>query len=250
MSISEMTTKMGTDHSGCAAGGPRVTFFCPAYQDAPSVGRVVRRGVRALQKHCGAYEWFIVDDGSADDTGAATDALAAELPGVRAIHHEHNRGHGAALRSGFDAATLDWVGYCDGDDQYDPRDIDLFLEQIDRADIIIGRRTNYPNGIRRRLASAAFNVILRGLFDQPFRDLGCSFKLVRLDALAGVTPRTDGIFAQCEMVLRARRAGLRIVEVPIPAYPRMHGRSSSMRPRNVWLLIKDMMRLWREFYLS
>lgn len=248
-----MMTKKDTMHSGCAAGdatgGPRVTFFCPAYEDAPSVGRVVRRGVRALRRHCAEFEWVIVDDGSADGTGDAADALAAELPGVRAIHHEKNRGHGAALRSGFEAAALDWAGYCDGDDQYDPRDMDLFMERIGDADLLITRRTNYPNGPWRRLLSAVFNLILRGLFDQPFRDLGCSFKMVRRDVMERISPRTDGIFAQCEMVLRARRAGLRIVEVPIPAYPRMHGRSNSIRPRNVWLLIKDMLALWREFYL-
>ena len=232
------------------AAAPEISFFCPAYLDEDNVGRVVRRGTAALERAGLSYEWIIVTDGSPDRTAAAADELAEELPRVRTVHHEKNMGHGAALKTGFAQARGAWVSYCDGDDQYDPRDIALMLPLTQDADLIIGRRTVYPNGPARRMFSWLFNAALRGLFNQPYRDLGCSFKMFRRDVLQDISARGSGIFVQCEMVLRARRAGLRIVEVPVPAYPRTFGRSSSTSWKNVRQLIRETFSLWREFYLT
>lgn len=235
---------------GTPAPRPEISFFCPAYLDEDNVARVVRRGVATLARRTHRFEWIIVDDGSPDRTGAVADALAAELDSVRVVHHDSNRGHGTALKSGFAGARGRWVGFCDGDDQYDPRDMDLLLAHCGHADVIIGRRTTYPNGPGRAFLSAAFNAGLRWLFGTPFRDLGCAFKLFRADTLEPAQARSSGIFTQCEMVLRAHRAGLRIVEVPVPAYPRLAGRSSSLRMSNISAMIRDIAALFREFYLK
>lgn len=235
--------------TGTDAPRPEVSFFCPAYLDQDNVARVVRRGVATLARCTSAYEWIIVNDGSPDRTGAVADALAAEFGPVRVAHHDSNRGHGAALKTGFALARGEWAGFCDGDDQYDPRDLALFLAHCGHADVIIGRRTSYPNGPARAFLSAALNAGLRWLFGTPFRDLGCAFKLFRTDTLTCAKARSNGIFTQCEMVLRAHRAGLRIVEVPVPAYPRVAGRSSSLRMSNISAMIRDIAALFREFYL-
>jgi len=226
-----------------------VSFFCPAYLDQDNLERVVLRGLRTLEKHAGACEWLIVDDGSPDRTGSVADALAAQHARVEALHHDANRGHGAALKTGLAAARGRWVGFCDGDDQYDPRDIDLLLLHCELADVIIGRRIHYPNGPVRAVFSAIMNAALRWLFGAPYRDLGCAFKMFRREALPVVQARSSGIFTQCEMVLRAHRAGLRVAEAPVPAYPRTAGQSTSLRPRNILGLMGDILLLFREFYL-
>lgn len=225
-----------------------ISFVSPAYHDQDNIARVVSRGVKALRATGHAFEWIIVNDGSPDRTGGEADALSASHESVTALHHPVNLGHGAALDTGIGAARGQWIGFCDGDDQYDPRDIALLLRHCDSADVIIGRRTNYPNGAARAMLSWAFNAMLRWLFDAPYRDLGCAFKMFRRDALCVCGVSSRGIFMQCEMALRAHRAGLRVVEVPIPSYPRTAGQSSSLRMKNVIALVKDVLSLFREFH--
>lgn len=236
-------------HGGDAASnGVFISFVSPAYLDQDNIARVVRRGVETLKKTGRPFEWIVVDDGSPDRTGAEADSLAAAHAQVAALHHAANRGHGAALMTGLAAARGQWIGFCDGDDQYDPRDIALLLECCQRADVIVGRRTNYPNGPARALLSALFNAVLRWLFDVPYRDLGCAFKMFRREALGVSQARSTGIFMQCEMALRAHRAGLRVAEVPIPSYARTAGQSSSLRMKNIAGLARDVLRLFREFH--
>lgn len=228
---------------------PDISFFCPAYLDEDNLALVVERGVKTLQRVAGEFEWIIIDDASPDGTGAAADALAARLPQVRAVHNTQNEGHGRALKKGFSLGKFEWTGFCDGDDQYDARDIALLAAQTCNADIVITRRRNYPNGAFRGLLSATFNAALRALFGAPFVDLGSSMKLFRRDCLPHIAAKSSGIFAQCEMALRAHRAGFKIVEVEIPAYPRIGGKSSSISSSSILQLSRDALALWKEFSL-
>lgn len=78
------------------------------------------------------YEVIVVNDGSYDNTGQVLDELVREYaPHLRVITHEQNLGYGAALRSGFLAATKDYIFYTDGDGQYDPRDLEQLLRAAD-----------------------------------------------------------------------------------------------------------------------
>ena len=77
-----------------------VTFF-PCYNEQANVGKVAEQAVKVLEALGADYEIIIVDDGSADETGRIADGIAAANERVRAIHHPHNLGYGAALQSGF-----------------------------------------------------------------------------------------------------------------------------------------------------
>lgn len=226
---------------------PGISFFCPAYLDENNLRRVVSRGIETLEQVAGSFEWTIIEDCSPDGTGAAADALAADYPQVKVIHNQKNMGHGNAVKKGFEVSSLDWIGFCDGDDQYDPREMREMLGAMQWADAIIGRRVKYPNSFARRVMSGAMNAIIRHLFSAPFMDLGCSFKLFRKDAAAASKASSNGIFAQCEMVLRAHRGGYKIAEVPVNAYPRTSGVSTSITLKNVWRLGADMLSLFYEF---
>jgi len=226
-----------------------ISFFCPAFLDEDNLPYVVKRGVATLRRIAGDFEWLIIDDASPDGTGRVADSLAAMNPEVSVLHKKKNEGHGPALKTGFAAARFEWAGFCDGDDQYDARDIALLAAHTADADVIIGRRSAYPNGGFRGTLSWLFNAALRHLFGVPFHDLGCSMKLFRSAILPVVSAKSDSIFTQCEMVLRAHRAGLRIVEVEVPAYPRIGGRSTSVNARSVALVARDALSLWKEFHL-
>ena len=71
-----------------------------------------------------------MDDGSPDHTGALLDEMATQLPWLKVVHHEQNRGYGGALRTGFATASKELVFYTDGDAQYDPRELDEALRGL------------------------------------------------------------------------------------------------------------------------
>ena len=82
-----------------------ISVFFPCYNEQGNVERVVRRAVEVCEELEADFEIIIVDDGSADGTGRIADALAAADSRVRVVHHSPNLGYGAALQSGFRAAT-------------------------------------------------------------------------------------------------------------------------------------------------
>src|SRR5262245_56151425 len=87
-----------------------------------------------------AYEIVVVDDGSSDRTRAICEALAAEVPKLRLIVHEVNRGYAQALRSGFTTAKMPPVFYTDSDNQFDVRELKNLLAAIDDYDLVCGFR--------------------------------------------------------------------------------------------------------------
>src|SRR5918911_3560732 len=96
-----------------------VSMVLPCHDEAENIERAVDEATAAAELVADAHEVIVVDDGSRDDTRALADAQAARDPRVRVLAHEHNRGYGAALRTGFAAARLEWVFCTDADLQFD-----------------------------------------------------------------------------------------------------------------------------------
>ncbi|HDS84537.1 MAG TPA: glycosyltransferase family 2 protein, partial [Phycisphaerales bacterium] len=95
-----------------------LSVFFPCWNEQEAIEPLTRKAVDVLESIGADYEIIIVDDGSTDRTGEITDRLAAENKRIRVVHHPTNRGYGAALQSGFRAASRDWVFYTDGDGQF------------------------------------------------------------------------------------------------------------------------------------
>jgi glycosyltransferase involved in cell wall biosynthesis len=96
-----------------------LSVFFPCFNEQDNIERVVKSTVDCLRPLNIDYEIIIVNDGSKDNTAQVVDALAAGDNRIKAVHHKTNLGYGAALRSGFAAATKDFVFYTDGDGQFD-----------------------------------------------------------------------------------------------------------------------------------
>src|SRR5688572_27830644 len=96
-----------------------LSVFLPCFNEEASVTTTVERALAVLrERSLDRFEIIVVDDGSRDHTGTVADELAARHDEVRAVHHGQNRGYGAALRTGFDAAKLPWIFFTDGDGQF------------------------------------------------------------------------------------------------------------------------------------
>ena len=182
---------------------------------------------------------LVIDDDSPDGTGALADRLAAELPFVDVLHRARKEGLGRAYVAGFRVALdqgAELVLEMDCDFSHDPRDVPRLIAAAADADVVLGSRYVPGGGVRdwglvRRLISRGASLYTRLLL-MPVRDATGGFKcfrravLERLD-LDAITSR--GYMFQIETTFRAKRAGFRVVEIPITFADREVGGSKMSR---------------------
>ena len=210
-----------------------ISAVMPAFNEAANLEQSVGRTADALAAHARSFEIIVVDDGSRDDTPAVLERLKAVHPNLRVVRHPVNRGYGAAVRSGFDAARLPWVFLMDADNQFDPAEIGLLLARAMEADIVTGYRRHRRDPLTRRLNAWAFFTLVRLLFGRLVRDVNCAFKLIRRDLLAGMVLHAEGALINTEVLVLARQMHARVVEVPVHHYPRQSGKQTGANPRVV-----------------
>jgi putative flippase GtrA len=164
----------------------------------------------------------IADNGSTDGTWAQALALAAELPGVRAVRLERP-GRGGALRSTWSASDAEVCAYMDVDLSTDLNALFPLLAPLlsGHSDVAIGTRLAHGarvvRGPRREFISRCYNLLLHLTLGTRFSDAQCGFKAIRADAARRLLPLTadHGWFFDTELLVLAERAGLRIHEVPV-----------------------------------
>jgi len=222
-----------------------ISVFFPAYNDEASIAVLVGEALALLPSLTDDFEVIVVDDGSTDGTAAVLDELARADPRLRVVHHESNRGYGAALRTGFMSATKDLVCYTDGDGQYDVREL-LLLRPLLAAevDIVNGYKVQRADGWQRKAIGAVYNGLAHLLFSIPIRDVDCDFRLIRRRAVEQVELVSSSGSICVELVHKLHQRGCVFAEVAVQHRPRAHGRSQFFTLRRVSRTALDLMSLW------
>jgi glycosyltransferase involved in cell wall biosynthesis len=222
----------------------KLSLVLPAHNEAENIEAVVTRALEVLPRVVRDFEVLVVNDGSRDETGAIIDRLAGEHAQVHAIHHPVNRGYGAALTSGFRAASGDSIMFMDSDRQFDIADINALLPYVPYNDIVAGYRIQRRDPFYRRLYGKLFGLVVWVLFGVRLRDTDCAFKIYRADLLNTIELTTPGALINTEMLARSKRRGATIVEVGVNHYPRFAGESSGGSPRVVFRAMGETIKLW------
>ncbi len=229
---------------------PALTYFFPAHNEEANLAGLVEEALATLPSLAETFEVVIVDDGSRDGTPAIADALAAADPRVRAVHHERNRGYGAALRTGFAAARHDLIAFTDGDRQFRVADIGRLTARMaeGRPDAVVGFRIKRADPLVRTLYARAYRLANRLFFGLRVTDVDCACKLFRRAALDGIQVESGGAFFSAELLIKLRASGRSVVEVGVPHYPRTAGSATGARPEVVLRAVRDFwalrLRLW------
>lgn len=201
-----------------------LSLIIPAFNEAQRIGPTLRRVHQFLAARPASFEILVVDDGSTDDTAVLVMALAAELPGLRVLCSQANRGKGHAVRQGMLTATGQVRLFSDADGSTPIEELDLLLQALAAgADIAVGSRylaasrVTRPQPWRRRVWSRLVNRIVQRLLLPGVADTHCGFKAFTAAAathtFAACT--VDGWSFDLEVLARARAQGLRIREVPV-----------------------------------
>ncbi len=169
-------------------------------------------------------ELVFVDDGSSDSTTDTVTKLIANLPFVRPprlLSLGRNQGKGAAVRTGMLASSGKYTAFLDADLSLNPSVLDEFLERLrtDKADVIVGHRIVNPERQPRlrRLMSLTFSALTSRLAPTGVRDTQCACKVFTTDAVQKIFPPmvTDGFAFDVELLLRAKKSGLKVIEQPV-----------------------------------
>ena len=188
---------------------------------------------------------------SSSTTAAATaparssTALTAEFPRLRPQHHPQNRGYGAALRTGFDAATKRFVFYMDGDGQFDIGDLDLLLPLVTDDTHIV---TGYRHRPARPVHPAIERQAVRRLAGAHPAERAGKRPQLRLQAHSEARPgrhhaRVDRRPDQCRDVRPRRPLRLGIKEVGVHHYARTAGVQTGAHPLVIFRAFYDLVRL-------
>jgi glycosyltransferase involved in cell wall biosynthesis len=194
-----------------------VTAVMPAYNEEGTIEAAVER-VRSVPLR---IEIVAVNDCSQDRTGEILDHLHEEALVDRVIHQPENRGKGAAVRAGIQAATGHVIVIQDADLEYDPHELPTLLEPIrqGRADAVYGSR--FQAGPRRVLyfwhsvGNQLLTLLSNMLTDLNLTDMETCYKMVRADLLQSLPLVSNRFGIEPEMTARLAAAGARIWEVPI-----------------------------------
>jgi len=192
------------------------------------------------------YEVIVVNDGGSDYAPVILDELERRYPQeIRIIYHPQNRGYGGALRSGFGAATKEWIFYTDGDAQYDPRELkDLVAALRDDVDVVNGYKIGRSDPWIRKVIGRVYHYTVKLLFGFRLRDVDCDFRLVRRDIFDHIALESDHGTICLEMVKKMQDAGYRFAEVPVHHFHRAYGRSQFFNFPRLWRTARDLSRLW------
>jgi glycosyltransferase involved in cell wall biosynthesis len=232
--------------------GKSISVFFPAYNDACTIGTLVTNALEVLSRISNDYEVIVINDGSQDHTAQVLEELRLQYePRVRIVTHEVNRGYGGALRSGFAAATKDWIFYTDGDGQYDVLELPLLAKHMaDDVSLINGYKRDRQDPWHRIWIGAAYNAFSKGLFQVQLRDIDCDFRLMPRRLVQSLDLFSTSGTICVELVRKLERTGMRVVEVEVSHYPRVHGRSQFFRVKSLAKTFGQLLRLYGHLVLS
>jgi glycosyltransferase involved in cell wall biosynthesis len=226
-----------------------VSVVIMAYNEGSSITGVLSELDQAMAEGQYSHEIIVVNDGSTDATEQEALAYARTRSWVRVLSHATNRGIGEVYRTGFGAAVGTYVSFLPADGQFPARIIREFAELMKSYDLVLG----YLPDQRRSLAAKALSLLERALYGLLFGRMPkfqgiLMFKRGALESL-DVKLGGRGWQVLMELIVRAQRAGYRIISVPNELRPRAVGISKVANIRHLWANFIQAMairwRLWR-----
>ena len=231
-----------------------ISIIVPTFQEAATLESLLRKvhsiGLGAQK------EIIVVDDGSTDGTAEIVERLAVELHGVRLLRHAHNRGKGAAVRTGLAESRGDIVVIQDADLEYDPEDIPRLLEPLRGgvADVVYGTRLRGGQPQRAHLfwhyvGNRFLSLLTNVLYNTTLSDMEVGYKAFRGDLIRSLPLSSDRFGFEPEVTAGILSGGdVRVYEVPIAYYGRTYSEGKKITWRDgvaaVLHLIRFRLRRW------
>jgi len=195
----------------------KISVIIPVYNEESTISEIVAR-VRALDLK---KEIMIVDDGSTDGTAEQLKDINRKFEDVTVLSHAKNRGKGAALRTGFAAATGEIIIIQDADLEYDPKEYKTLLAPIldGRADVVYGSR--FLGGPHRvlffwhYLGNRFLTFLCDAFSNLNLTDMETCYKVFKKEVIDEIKLKSNRFGFEPEFTMKIAKKGFRVYEVPI-----------------------------------
>ncbi len=218
-----------TSYAGTPITTHSLSVVLPAYNEVEIIAKTIADVRDTLQAWGLDFEIVVVDDGSMDGTGDLVTAIAATIPQVRLVRHAVNQGYGAALVSGFGAASKELTFFMDSDGQFTIENLVTFFSFIDDYDAVIGYRVDRQDTWMRKLNAWGWKMLVGFVFAVYVRDIDCAFKLLRTDFLHEHPLETRGAMLNAELLYKLQQAHCTYKEIGVQHLPRRTGRATGAK---------------------
>ncbi|MBN1353756.1 MAG: glycosyltransferase family 2 protein [Candidatus Omnitrophica bacterium] len=228
---------------------PSISVGFAVYNEEETIKEVLEEAESILSGSGLEYEILICNDGSTDRSKHIIEDMARKFSGLRVINHPRNLGIRATFEDLYRKSRKDAVFLNAADKQWNTAILLDMLPLLKKADIVIASRRNKPYGIWRRVISWTFNFIPVLLFGVRTFDAG-AVKLMRREIIERFQLVSKSPFSEAERLIRAARAGYRIVEYPVEVFARTSGRSHAIKLNVLLTALADLMRVWYVVYFG
>lgn len=226
-----------------------LTIFFPAFNEAANIEATISDAIRYAPQVSDKFEVIVIDDGSTDDTAAIVNAISKKNPTIRLISHPHNKGYGAAVKTGLKNSRYDWIFFTDSDRQFHFDELPHFVSLRQKAEIIVGRRLKRRDPILRIILAQIllkyWNFFLFGLW---MKDVDCAYKLIPAKYVRKMNLVTESAITITEMMVKLKQLGLTVYETPVTHYSRRHGVQTGSHPRVILRALAESLKLWQALH--
>ncbi|MBP7810467.1 MAG: glycosyltransferase family 2 protein [Bacteroidia bacterium] len=201
--------------------GSSVSIILPCYNEADHLERSIKVLVNHSADFKFNYEFIFVEDKSTDNTRQILKGFESTLKNSKFIYHDVNKGRGAAVKSGFEVATGDYVGFIDVDLEVSPSYINAFVESLKTHDVVIANRKYYSKtylrALIRNIFSNSYRALNKKLLKHSYSDTEAGYKFFNKKALDNFfkQPSNDHWFWDTEFIMYCFNNKLKVDEIEV-----------------------------------
>ena len=226
----------------------RLSIALPCYNEEQNIRATVED----------IFSWFkeggidgdvvAVDDGSSDGTAKALQELTKEYPKLTVVTHEVNKGYGAAVRTGLDAAKGEWIAFMDSDGQFKAEDFKKLIAYTKDYSFITGRKYKRADPFIRKMNAKCFAILTYLTLGVWVRDINCAMKMMQRSIWKSIRPRYGlGALFNAETFFRLRQQGIPWKQVYVRHFPRQYGEQTGANLKVILRMFKDLVTLKRKY---
>ena len=227
-----------------------ISIFIPAYNEEENLSYVCCNILDYLRKNSIDYELLLLNDASSDNTLDIMRMFSSQDYRIKYFNFSTRQGLGKLMKMGYSLATKQWVMMIAGDGQFTVEQLDLYINNSDKAEIIAGYRVErykyYP--FLRRVVSKTYNFLARFFFKIPLNDIGWT-KMVKRKVLEKFSLKKSGATIELELVVKALLKNFNVCEIEVPFTPRRFGKSKSFNIKVLFLSTSSILSLFIEVIL-
>jgi glycosyltransferase involved in cell wall biosynthesis len=225
---------------------PCLSVLFPAHNEGKNIPKLLESAFRIIPEITQIFEIIIVDDGSTDNTFEILEKYKLYESRLIVVHHDKNKGYGAAICSGLKACRYDFIFFSDSDNQFDLSEIKLLIEHIDKYDAVLGYRKKRVDPLFRKLNAFGWKIVTRLFLGIMVKDTNCAFKLFSRKCIDGVQLISDGAMISAELLAYFKLKKARIKEIPVSHYPRKEGTPTGAKLKVILKAFNELFKIRNE----